>query len=365
MSSSRHDVVFYVPTIAPLLAGDRSSPPGGAETQVRLVAGALAAQGVRTALIAFDHPDLPERDGAVTVVRREPHAANPVVEAARIAAALRRVPSRVVVTRQAGAHTGMAALVARAGRRRFVYSAANVLDFAFSDHEPHRVKRALFATGLRLADEIVAQTDEQRELCRAALGRTPPVIRSVAEPAPPRTGSGSAFLWAGRVVDYKQPLAFVDLAHAVPEARFEMVAVPDDGLDAGRALLGELQRRASSLPNLTVLPPCSRAELMARMEAAVAIVSTSTTEGMPNIWLEGWSRGIPALTLSHDPDRLVELRGLGISALGDPTRLAEAARDLWQRREALDDLAVRCREHAQSEHAPEAVAARWRAVLGV
>jgi len=358
-----YDVVFYVPTVAALLAGDRRKPAGGAETQVRLIARSLADLGLRTALVAFAHPGLPQRDGQVVVVARKPHSDNPVVEALRIAAVLRRVPSRAVVTRQAGAHTGLAALVARGSGRRFVYSAASVLDFDFAAHESHRLKRALYATGLRLADEIVAQTDEQRRLCWERLRRRAPVIRSIAEPAERSAVAGTAFLWAGRVVDYKQPLAYIDLAVAVPEARFTMVAVPDDGGDVGRRLYSEVTRRATSVPNLTLLPPCSRADLLTHIVSAVAVVSTSTTEGMPNIWLEGWSRGRPALTLAHDPDALIAGRGLGASAHGDPARLADAARRFWQRRDDLEELAERCVTYVQQEHAPAAVAERWRSVV--
>lgn len=358
-----HDVLFYVPTVAALLAGDPGCPPGGAETQVRLIAQALCRQGVRTALVAFEHPGLPSSDGEVPVLARAAHSSNPALEAVRIATALRGAPSRVVVTRQAGAHTGLVALAARAGRRRFVYSAANVTDFQFAAYESHPLKRVLFATGLRLASEIVAQTQEQQDLCRRTLHREAPVIRSAAEPGPRRQGAGNVFLWVGRVVGYKQPMAFLELADAVPQARFDMIAVSDRGGDPGLALFEELRQRAADVPNLTLLPPSNRENVLDRMSRAVAVVSTSTTEGMPNIWLEGWSRGVPALTLSHDPDQLIADRGLGLASQGNPVRFAEAAQQLWDSRFAHDELAHRCVAYVAEEHAPDAVAAKWRSVL--
>lgn len=360
---NRFDVLFYVPTIAPLLAGDTARPPGGAETQVRLLTQALAMQGLRVAVVAFDQPGLPDADGGVTVVPRPPRSANPLREMLTIAGVLRRHPADVVVTRQAGGHTGIAAVTTRASRRRFVYSAANVLDFAFSTWEPRKAQQALFETALRLAHEVVAQTDEQRELGRRKLGRDLPVIRSLAEPADMRTGVPEAFLWAGRVVDYKQPLAYLELAREVPEATFWMVAVPDDAWPADRSIREQLERSAPEVPNLVMLPPCPRAELLERMGRAVAVVSTSSSEGMPNIWLEGWIRGVPALTLAHDPDALVEQHGLGVAASGDPARLAEAARSMWAGRHDQAVLADRCRTYAHDHHSPAAAATRWRQVL--
>lgn len=360
-----YDAVFYVPSIAPLLAQDGTRPPGGAETQIRLLTRALADAGVSVAVVAFDHPGLPDRDAGVAVVRRAGHHASPVREAAAIAEVLRRAPSRVVVTRQAGAHTGLAALVTRAGRRRFVYSAANVLDFDFGSWESNRLKRLLFETGLRLSDRVVAQTDEQRDLCRRKLGVEAPVIRSIAEPGEQRDGVPEAFLWVGRVMGYKQPLAYLDLAQAVPEARFWMVAVPDDALEADRRLFQAVRDKAEDIPNLDLLPPSSRPELLSRMDRAVAVVSTSTSEGMPNIWLEGWARGVPAMTLTHDPDALIARHGLGSSCGGDAGALAADARRMWRDRGDQTELATRCRTYVGAEHSAAAVAAKWRNVLGV
>jgi len=361
----RHDVVFYVPSIAPLLAEDPRRPAGGAETQVRLLARALAASGVRVAVVAFDHPGLPDEDEGVTVLRRPPHQAGVARETRAILSALRGAPCDVVVTRQAGAHTGVVALASRLLRRRFVYSAANVIDFQFTSFQSHRAKSMLFEAGLRLADGIVAQTDEQRDLCARKLGVTPPVIRSLAETAAPRTAPPEAFLWAGRVIGYKQPLAYLELARSVPDALFWMVAVPDSALEADRVLLHQVIEQAATVPNLRLLPPCPRAELLGLMDRAVAVVSTSSSEGMPNIWLEGWARGIPALTLEHDPDALINRHGLGLACQGSPTRLAAAARTLWSSRDDQGELSARCRAYVAAEHAPDVVARKWCDALGL
>ncbi|HEX2087536.1 MAG TPA: glycosyltransferase [Solirubrobacteraceae bacterium] len=357
-----HDVVFYVPAIAPLLAGGGGLPPGGAETQVALIARALAARGARVAVVAFAVEGLPRAFDGVAVVPRAPHSGSPPREAAEIVRTLRRAPSRVVVTRQAGAHTGLVALGARLLRRRFVYSSANVVDFDFGSLERHPLKRALYELGVRLASEIVVQTDEQVELCRARYRRDPPRIRSIAEPARPRAGAGDAFLWVGRVVGYKQPLAYVELARAVPEATFRMVAVPER---TEPELLAELRAAAAATPNLELLDPRPRPDVMALVERAVAVVLTSSSEGMPNVFLEGWVRGVPALTLAHDPDRIVERHGLGGTAHGSPERLAELARDLWARREELAELGERCRAYVAAEHSAEAVGAAWARALAL
>jgi glycosyltransferase involved in cell wall biosynthesis len=269
----------------------------------------------------------------------------------------------VFVQRAAGTTTGMVGLIARIKRRRFVYSSANVIDFDYGRLEPNRLKVWLFHLGVRAASAIVVQSREQAALCRSSFGRSPAVIKSIAEQATQRASEPEALLWVGRVAHYKRPEAFVALARAVPEARFWMVAVPSNDVERQRA--DELERAAAKLPNLELLAPRPRQELLELIDSAVAMVNTADYEGMPNIFLESWARGVPALSLSHDPDGLIEREGLGGFAEGSPGRLAALAREMWESRHGHDQTPARCRDYLEREHAIDAVAESWIAALGL
>src|SRR5437763_1941699 len=78
--------------------------------------------------------------------------------------------------------------------------------------------RFLYRLGVWLADEIVVQTQEQAALCRQRLGRSPVVTGSLGEVVDRRSGSPEGFVWIGRLDRHKRPMAFVELARAVPEA---------------------------------------------------------------------------------------------------------------------------------------------------
>ena len=54
----RYDVAFYVPSIGPLLTSAATAPTGGAETQIFLLARALARRGSRICLLVFDLPGI-------------------------------------------------------------------------------------------------------------------------------------------------------------------------------------------------------------------------------------------------------------------------------------------------------------------
>ncbi len=349
----RREVAFFTPYAAPLLAGTGAT--GGAETQLVLLARALHARGRRVALIVFDAPGgVPERVDGVEVVTLP----QPPPGAGRmrlVAGLLRAADAGVLVQRAAGSYTGVVGLVARLRRRRFVYSSASDLEFdpAFFDRD--RTARRLFPVGIRCAHAIVVQSDEQAALCRDAWGRGCAVIRSIAEPAAQRGARPEAFVWAGRMAGYKRPEAFIELAGRVPQARFWMVGEASD----------EARQLAAATPNLELLDALPRAQLLALLDRAVAVVSTSVKEGMPNVFLEGWARGVPALALSHDPDAIIERHGLGSVAGGSLDRLAQLAAAAWQAREQQAAIAASCRAYVAREHAADAVAARWEHALGL
>lgn len=351
--AARREVVFFTPYAGPLLSGAGST--GGAETQLVLLAQALRARGRSVALTVFDVPEgLPESaDGVEIITLPKPPPGGGRTRL--VAGLLRRVDADVFVQRAAGSHTGVVGLAASAKRRRFVYSSASDFDFDATFLAGDPAARRLFPVGIRCANDIVVQTDLQAQMCRDAWSREATVIRSIAEPAPQRSALPEAFVWVGRMADYKRPEAFVTLAARVPQARFWMVG------DAPPAI----RAHAAEIANLELLEPRPRPQLSALLERAVAVVSTSVKEGMPNVFLEGWARGVPALALSHDPDGIVERHELGAVAGDSPERLAHLATGMWESRSQQSAVAQRCRDYVAREHAAGAVAARWERVLGL
>jgi glycosyltransferase involved in cell wall biosynthesis len=274
--------------------------------------------------------------------------------------AIARLDARVVVQRGAGAITGLVALVTRCTGRRFVYSSANVIDFDYYALERVPFALQLFGLGRRLASSIVVQSDEQAKLCATRWGRPSTVIRSLVEPAPRRTGSPSTFLWIGRLVPYKHPEVVVELARRLPEVQFSMVASPSP---KHPELTQQLDEAAESLTNLTLFAPMPRHELGPLYESAVAALNTSSYEGVSNVLLEAWSRGVPALVYRHDPDQLVERYELGWAAKGSLDLLVELAARAWRDRHDLSETSERCRSYVVAEHAPARAAARWESAL--
>jgi glycosyltransferase involved in cell wall biosynthesis len=365
----RYDVAFYTPAMGPLLARDVQVAGGGAETQVYLVARALARRGLRVVVIAFEVAglDLPKSvDGIDVVVRPAYRRGRGVVSRVREAVALNKaisvIDADVFVARSAGPAAGIVAARARTSRRRFVYASSSDADFGRL--ETRAANRALVRLALRLADRVLVQNEYQREICRGFTGRPVTVVGSIAEAAVQRSNRPSAFLWVGRPISYKRPLAYVELARAVPEAQFVMVA-PTLSARPDLDLSAEVASAARDLPNLTILPAQGRKDLLELVEKAVAVVNTSEFEGMPNTFLEGWARGVPALAFSHDPDGVIGRHSLGTFAHGAWDEFVTGARALWSGRFDQHDVAARCRRYVADAHAEDTVSGQWVTALGV
>lgn len=366
MKAKRCDVLFYLPWAGPLFASDDRAVPGGSETQVWLLSRALARQGLRTCVSVWrsgGRISSPTASGVHIDVLPRPWTrirfVGKFAEFASLFRALVRVRSRVVVTRAAGTHVFGVGVVCRLLRRRFVYSSANTSDFELTLF-PNARDRRLFVAGLRLAQEIVVQTEEQAELCRTCFGIEPVVIRSVVETHPAEPVQRDAFLWIGRSAWYKRPHDFINLARAVPEASFQMVLVPHED---GSELYNALRAAARSVPNLRLLDARPRRELIPLIRSAIAVVSTSEFEGMPNVLLEAWSLGVPTIVRAHDPDGVIAANDLGVVCDARDDILIAATRKLWNRRDELGETADRLRAYVARTHGEERIAAAWTQVI--
>jgi glycosyltransferase involved in cell wall biosynthesis len=340
---------------------------GGAEVQATKLAHALKAKGLRVAHVVYPVPP-PRRvdSSSPTLVERSDwqggRRLGQLVEAKAIWRSLEQADAEAYIVRGSGGHVIPAGTFCRARKRQFVFSSSSELDFDFERPDRNRRMLQIYKASLRLAARLALQTEQQRELALRALPHSDPVvIPSFAEPAPDTSGGGEYFLWADRLVEYKLPDRFVELAEALPDVRFRMVACLMSETEPGMA--ERIEAAAARLPNLELLPPRPRNELLAEMENAVAVVKTSRVEGMPNTFLEAWARGVPVLSLNVDPDAKIADNDIGVVAGGSMERLIEATADLWRDRELRTAMGERARQFIQDVHSPEAVADRWVTLL--
>lgn len=363
----RNDVAIYAPYASQLYERD-VTVSGGAELQTVMLATHLARRGLRCAHIVLPlEAARTDLAGGLELVQRAPFGggSKPVgkaVEMRRVWRAFEDADAHAYVFRGGWPALGVAAAFCRRKGRRLVFASASDRNFVSHARGLKRLDYGIFRYGARRANVIVAQTGSQAMLARDAFPRVERIVEipSFAEPAALSTAAPAAFLWTGRLIEYKNPDAYVELARAVPDAHFWMIPkFVDEDPERGRLV----EEAARALPNLELLDAVPRAELMKLVDRSVAIVNTSPREGMPNLFLEGWARGIPALTLDFDPDGRIAEHGLGVAADGSMERLAAGARALWAGGDRRDAMGRRSRAYVVGTHGYESVAARWVELL--
>ncbi len=361
-----HDVAIYSPYGSNYYSST-SRHGGGAELQTTILARELVGRGLRVAHVVYPIKDpAPLEASAPTLIERAAPQSDrrlgALVEAYAIWESMRRADAQVYVVRGSGGFLGAATAFCRAHRRRLVFSSSNDLDFDFVRSDRSRHILLINRVGIRSASRVVAQTRQQRALASTALpGVEPVLIPSFAQPAPATEREPEWFLWINRLTDYKRPEQYLKLAEALPQARFRMVGPTTR--ETSPALVERIRAGAERLPNLELLPALRREQVLDAIDGAVAVVTTSRVEGMPNTFLEAWARGVPVLSLSVDPDARIREHGIGVVAGGSMARLVGAATELWEDRVARAEMGVRARRFVREHHAPAVVADRWNALL--
>jgi glycosyltransferase involved in cell wall biosynthesis len=364
--SRTHDVAVYAPWGARYYGPERDYM-GGAELQTTILAHALKARGLRVAHIVYPvkEPRRIDASSPSLVERAEwqrYRRLGAVAETAAIWRGFRRADAQAYIVRGSGGHLVAAGALCRALRRRLIFSSSSELDFDFAraDRNPRTLR--VYKASIRLADKLVVQTSQQAEFVRPAFPNLDPVvIPSFAEPAETVNGAGKFFLWADRLVEYKLPERYLELAAALPDARFRMVASVTSETPPG--LAERIETAADRLPNLELLPPRPRRQLLEEMQHAVAVVKTSRVEGMPNAFLEAWARGVPVLSLNVDPDAKIADNRIGVVAGGSMQRFVDGAATLWRDPDLRQAIGERARRFIEDVHSPEAVTDRWVALL--
>ena len=204
--------------------------------------------------------------------------------------------------------------------------------------------------GLRAADWVAVQNDEQAAAC-AALGLPHAVLPNIVEPPPGEllaTAPARDVIWAGNVLDGRRSKGLeelVALARLLPAVSFT-VAGKISG-ESSRAALAALER----LPNVELDGPLSHDQTQRRLAEHRLVVNTSPSEGFSNVMLEGWSLGRPSVTLAVNPSGLLTGDDLGICAGGDIAAHGGRHRGLLAEPAARAAMGRRCRAYVARVHA--------------
>ncbi len=189
----------------------------------------------------------------------------------------------------------------------FIGQIDNDVDLRFIRENEGVVTYWLYRIGMKAVDFIVAQNERQREGFERLFRKRTRMVKSIITlPTVGEIKKKNYVLWVGSALEKKKPLTFIELARAMPDICFKMAVAPvDEELD------NRLRAEACKLPNLEYLGFVPLAKISRYFSEAALFVSTSIREGFPNTFLQSWQFGTPVVSLSVDPDDLIQNNALG------------------------------------------------------
>ncbi|TWT82119.1 hypothetical protein CA13_35800 [Planctomycetes bacterium CA13] len=229
---------------------------------------------------------------------------------------LKKADADIYYQRCADRVTGICELFCRRYGRTFVHSGAH--DSDFSPRPDLRMRERIpYQWGLRRADLVLVQSEQQKRLLKQNYGKDGYVLPNVYPKRSLTTCEGYV-LWVGSMRDFRRPMHCLEIAKRFPNVKFIMIGGPGN---RGTAIYDQVHLEAKNLPNVECLGFQTLEVTERYFDGASLLLNTSSVEGFPNTYLQAWSRGIPTVGF-FDPDNMIAKNDFGrvvseVSEFGD------------------------------------------------
>jgi len=353
------------PAMPGFFAAGAPAQVGGVELQLYHIARELQARAWAVSFVLGDYgQQTPARtpEGLRLIVGHAPHAHDSLSGflghgLQPLWRALNEADAAIYLQHGVGALTGLLAFYAQRRRRKFAFAAACNADLLC--HLPGasrlpRHQRWTAAYGLRHADLLLAQSEEQQEIVTAHWGRSAALMRNVW-PGPYGSADeerDDGVLWVGGMRPVKRPELALELARRLPELQFTIVGGPSGKHEA---LFARIKAEGEALPNVQITGFVPFDEVDRYFRTAAVLLNTSVVEGFPNAFLHAWGRHKPVVALV-DPNHLLSRRGFGRYGQ-NLEEVAAALRELCADRAQRRRIGAAAAEYVQQQHTPTAVIA--------
>lgn len=369
-SMKKMKILFMSLGAYPLFNRSCRASHGGAEVQLYHLAGELARDdGITVYFIVgdFGQAALEVYDN-VNVIRGYPWIMSNVRYLrglfgwTRLFVRLAGISPDICVQRAAGTETGLLALYCRLFSKKFVYMAAHVMDCSGQYIKSRGVPGSIFGYGLKKASLVLAQNEEQQRLLRDNYNIESRTVKSgyliPDEPTSPDSKKGYA-LWVARLDDFKRPELFIRLAREFEDENFVMIAP----LSGDAKYDADIEQSAAERGNIRFIPGVPFDKVDRYFEEARLFVNTSTGEGFPNTFIQAAMYSTPILSLSVDPDGILEKENLGYCAGGDWERFREYFQKLLRNEDDWRGKAADGYRYARDNHDLKKSAGEFKKIL--
>lgn len=333
---------------------------GGAELQLYYLATELAKDAQFEIIFVtsdFGQPDIEVRVGVklykLFSPPKKPRYIRTIIEYMRLWLLLKKINADVYIQRAAGIITGWSALFCRLNRKKFIYMTAHDADVI--DKKPSwmpgetvgNIIWKFFRMGLRLADLVIVQHQEQKENLKKLYNKEGYIRPSAHRILGDNNLLHKEFiLWVARCEDWKQPEFFLELAKSFPEEKFYMVCPRSHSSE----YFEEIRNQALKLSNVRFFDYVPFSKIDDFFLKAKVFINTSKKEGFPNTFIQAFQRKTPVLSLNVNPDDILERYNIGRCSEGDFSQLKFYLKDLLNNITILREMSENAYKYAKNKH---------------
>ena len=252
---------------------------------------------------------------------------------------LHKINPDIVIQRAISITTGLAAFYCKLFNKKFIYSIANKPDV--EDSIKKGVMYKIFRFGLRNADFIVAQNNEQMKLLHE-LGYKSSSQALILKSGYPIINKEEAtiskldILWVGRAVNWKRPELFLKLALIFKNRSFTMIC----SKYINQEYWEDLKNLSEKISNLKFIEFVKFSEIDNYFKKAKVYINTSIYEGFPNTFLQAFKYGTPVISLNVNPNNIFDKYNIGYYCNNNFDLLKEKLYELMQN-SALQEMVGR------------------------
>jgi len=222
----------------------------------------------------------------------------------------------------------------------------------------------LYAWGLSWSDRIFVQHESQRATLSSRWQQKSHIVPSIAKGpdiVTPHADRRSYVAWAGDLKQIKRPDLLVEIARRAPDILF--IVCGDPAASTGSPHYSEwILASLRTTPNIEYLGVVSQEKAERLIADAAVLLSTSDTEGFPNTFLQAWSSGTPVVSLTVDPGRIIQQRGLGIVS-GSIDAATDDLHTLIASQQLRDEIGDRARGYVADTHNEAVVTAAFERAI--
>ncbi len=352
-------ICIVSPDSYPLLAFSKENQPvGGAETQLVTLGKSFAEKGYRIFFVVddFGQDQKIELLDSITIIKsplRYMGGSNRFLfpDWLKLTCNLVSISADIHILKLPNHLLFPIGLFCKIFKKRLFFICQIDEDVVFFPLKTKKVEYRLYRLGLKMTDYVIAQNIKQLNGIKKIYTGHCALIRNILSfKESGKFNKENFILWVGSNLPRKQPELFIQLAESLPSYRFVMIVSKSKQFPD----VGKLIEACAGVSNLKFIGGVPFNEINCYFKKASLLVSTSRSEGFPNVFLQAWQCSTPVISLNIDPDDIITKYSLG-RVSSDIIGLKSYIISLMEDNNLRDQIGENCLEYIEKNHSTERV----------